>query len=99
MTAPARSTLALDIGGTKLAVAVVDPDGSVHGLQIAPTRKEDGPDAVVARLFGLAREAVAEAAREIAAVGISCGGPLDAEAGTVSPLNLPGWHDVPLGPL
>jgi glucokinase len=101
MTAPSRSTLALDIGGTKLAVGVVDADGSVHGLRIAPTRKDEGPDAVLARLFALASESLsASAGREIAAIGISCGGPLDAEAGVVHrPLNLPDWDGVPLGRL
>ena len=100
MTAPPRSTLALDIGGTKLAVGVVAPDGSVHGLQVRPTDKHEGPDAVIARLFAMGHEAIAEAGVEVAAVGISCGGPLDAEAGVVMrPLNLPDWDDVPLGPL
>ena len=101
MTAPSRSTLALDIGGTKLAVAVVDADGSVHGLRIAPTDRHQGPESVITRLFVLAHESVAASGgREIAAVGISCGGPLDAEAGIVHrPLNLPDWDAVPLGAL
>ncbi len=34
---------------------------------------------------------------DIAAVGISCGGPLDAERGLIlSPPNLPGWDEVPV---
>jgi glucokinase len=100
MTAPSLSTLALDIGGTKLAVAVVDADGSVHGLRIAPTRREEGHASVIARLFALGREALAVSGREVAAVGISCGGPLDAETGIVyRPLNLPDWDAVPLGRL
>jgi len=100
MTAPTRSTLALDIGGTKLAVGVVTPDGAVHGLRVRPTDKHEGPDAVLARLFALGHEAIADAGLPIAAVGISCGGPLDADTGVVMrPLNLPDWDDVPLGPL
>ncbi|NUW44180.1 ROK family protein [Nonomuraea rhodomycinica] len=90
--------LALDIGGTKLAVGVVTPDGRVHGWQSAPTRREEGPEAVLTRLFDLGRKAVAEAGRlTVGAVGISCGGPLDAAAGVVqSPPHLPGWADVPV---
>jgi len=101
MTAPTRSTLALDIGGTKLAVGVVDPDGTVHGLRITPTRKEEGHAAVVRRLFDLAHASLAELGHPtVDAVGISCGGPLDAEAGVVHrPLNLPDWDAVPIGPL
>jgi glucokinase len=101
MTASTRSTLALDIGGTKLAVGVVDQHGVVTGLRITPTRKEDGHAAVVRRLFDLAHASLAAVGNpEIDAVGISCGGPLDAEAGIVHrPLNLPDWDAVPIGPL
>lgn len=101
MTASTRSTLALDIGGTKLAVGVVDQHGVVTGLRITPTRKEDGHAAVVRRLFDLAHASLAAVGNpEIDAVGISCGGPLDAEAGVVHrPLNLPDWDAVPIGPL
>lgn len=99
MTAPTRSTLALDIGGTKLAVAVVHADGSVHGLRVRPTDKHEGPDAVLARLFAMGHEAIADSGLAVAAVGISCGGPLDGDAGVVMrPLNLPDWHDVAVGP-
>jgi glucokinase len=100
MTAPTRSTLALDIGGTKLAVGVVDPSGEIHGLLVRPTDKHEGPDAVIARLFAMGTESLATAGVDVAAVGISCGGPLDGETGVVMrPLNLPDWDDVPLGPL
>jgi len=101
MTAPTRSTLALDIGGTKLAVGVVDPHGTVTGLRITPTRKHEGYASVIRRLFDLAHASLADAGDpEIDAVGISCGGPLDAEAGIVHrPLNLPDWDAVPIGPL
>jgi len=99
--AASRPVLALDIGGTKLAVAVVTEDGATHGLQVAPTRRDEGPAVILPRLFELgarAREAaLAEGLPDIAAVGISCGGPLDAPAGVlVNPLHLPGWIDIPI---
>lgn len=92
--------LALDIGGTKLAVAVVTGDGVTHGLQIVPTHRDQGPERVLDRLFALGHRAIAEAGLgPVAAVGISCGGPLDAAAGILeSPPHLPGWIDVPIGP-
>ena len=96
------AVLGLDIGGTKLAVGVVTPDGAVHGLIVEPTRRWEGPDAVLPRLFDLGHRAVAAAGlgRPIAAVGISCGGPLDSAAGVlISPPHLPGWIDVPVGEL
>ena len=42
--APQNPVLALDIGGTKLAVAVVTPDGGTPGLLVEPTRKHRGPE-------------------------------------------------------
>lgn len=93
--------LALDIGGTKLAVAVVTPDGAVHGLRVRPTRRDEGPQAVIRRLFDMGHEAVVEAGLgRVGAVGIACGGPLDAPAGLLqSPPHLPGWDDIAIGPL
>ncbi len=94
------AALALDIGGTKLAAGVVTPDGAVHGFVVEPTRRDEGPDVILSRLFDLGRRAIAEAADvagPVGAVGVSCGGPLDAAAGVlVNPLHLPGWIDVPV---
>jgi glucokinase len=96
-----RPVLALDIGGTKLAVAVVTADGSAHGLIVEPTRREEGWRVVTRRLFGMGRRAVERAAvGEVEAVGIACGGPLHAPSGLLlCPPHLPGWVEVPIGPL
>jgi glucokinase len=96
-----RSVLALDIGGTKLAAGVVTADGAVHGFVVEPTRRDEGPDVIIPRLFGLGRRAMEAASAEgiepPAGVGVSCGGPLDADAGVlVNPLHLPGWIDIPI---
>lgn len=101
MSDEARPVLALDIGGTKLAVAVVTADGAVHGAIVEPTRREEGPDAVVRRLLDMARRTRAAALDaglpEVGAAGISCGGPLDAPSGVLlNPLHLPGWDHVPI---
>ncbi len=95
--------LALDIGGTKLAAGVVGPDGQTHSFVAAPSRTELGPDAVLADLFELGRSAVVEADvpwSDVEAVGIGCGGPLDAARGVlIAPPHLPGWHDIPVAAL
>ncbi|HKP17875.1 MAG TPA: ROK family protein [Gaiellaceae bacterium] len=92
--------LALDIGGTKLAAGVVVKGGAVASFLVAPTRVEDGPESGLERLFDLGRQAVAESGvawSEITAVGIGCGGPLDADRGVlIAPPHLPGWVDVPV---
>jgi glucokinase len=92
--------LGLDIGGTKLAVGVVTPDGATHGVIVEPTPRGDWRVAV-RKLFDMGHRAITAAGRGgIRAVGIGCGGPLDAEQGLLQcPPHLPGWVDVPIGPL
>jgi glucokinase len=95
-----RAVLALDIGGTKLAAGVVDESGRVHSFVVTPSEAERGPRIVLPRLFDLGRRAVTESGQDwadVGAVGIGCGGPLDATSGVlIAPLHLPGWHDVPI---
>lgn len=97
--AVARSAvLGLDVGGTKIAAGVVDADGRVGSFAVEPTVTDSAEGAE--RLVALGRRAVEESGRswsEIRAVGIACGGPLDAARGVLlTPPHLPGWHDLPL---
>ncbi len=93
--------LGLDIGGTKLAAGVVDPAGRVLSQVRIPT--PTGWEQALRDLGTAARLALQRAgmdAVDLAAVGVACGGPLDAAAGVVlSPPNLPGWDHVAVGPL
>ena len=99
----AAYVLGLDIGGTKLAAGVVDRGGQVQSFVVASTLADEGPERGLERLFELGRTAIAEAGREaseIGAVGIGCGGPLDAARGVLTaPPHLPGWRDVPVAAL
>jgi glucokinase len=92
--------LGIDIGGTKLAVAVAREDAEVLAEAREPSRAEEGPDAMIDRSVAMARAVVAEAGvaiEEVTAVGIGCGGPLDPWRGVVhKALNNPGWIDIPL---
>jgi glucokinase len=89
--------LALDIGGTKLAVASVDDAGQVHRAAQAPTRGEDA-EALFGALASLVREVAGErpAAGGVVACGVGCGGPMSPGGETVSPLNIPQWREFPL---
>jgi glucokinase len=100
--------IGVDIGGTKTAVVA----GVLHaeGLRIAGRRAFPTEPAVrswrstLARICGEARALLAEgraagspAAGSPAAIGVSCGGPLDSREGVLlSPPNLPGWDRVPI---
>ena len=97
-----RPVLAIDFGGTQIRAALITPDLAVHERRSVPTRDEEGPDAVVARIAEVAAGVLADARAAglppPVAVGISAPGPLDPWRGVVmTPPNLAGWHDVPLG--
>jgi glucokinase len=94
-----KPTLALDIGGTKLAAAVFSDDRIVARMRTA-THAEQGPDAVferIVRLLGSLLKKADIGISDISSIGVGCGGPLDSETGIVySPPNLPGWDAYPL---
>jgi glucokinase len=83
----------LDIGGTKLASAVVAADGSVHGHRVIPTAAADGADAVLDRAMALLHEVLAAEQREHgipAALGISTNGLTRPDGVDLAP-SVPGW--------
>ncbi|MFF5260731.1 ROK family protein [Actinomadura viridis] len=91
--------LAIDIGGTKMAAAVVDPDGRVAAYDRIPTPNRPGTDAggLWAALDALLDKLLADAgAPRLAGVGAGCGGPMTWPAAEVSPINMPAWRGFPL---
>ncbi|MGA4952609.1 ROK family protein [Streptomyces lydicamycinicus] len=88
---------ALDIGGTKIAGALVDPHGRLLVRAARPTPADkDGATVMRAVAEVLGELAAAPDWARVAAVGIGSAGPVDAATGTVSPVNIPGWRDFPL---
>ncbi|MFC0598567.1 ROK family protein [Streptomyces palmae] len=88
---------ALDIGGTKIAGALVDGGGKlVARARRATPAQEDGPTVLRAVTAVLRELAAGEHWSRAAAVGIGSAGPVDASTGTVSPVNIPGWRGFPL---
>src|SRR5882757_5564034 len=89
-------TLALDIGGTKIAVGLTDPAGELVHKAIKPTPKGQEAEHVWGLVSQMIADATKVAKRAIHAVGIGCAGPIDAAAGTVSPINIASWRGFPL---
>jgi len=95
--------LGFDIGGTKCAV-VLGRDGPrrpvILGREAFATADHPKPAGVLAALVDRARLLLDQHGLEIddvAAAGVSCGGPLDSRRGLVlGPPNLPGWTRVPV---
>ena len=88
-------TLALDIGGTKIAAGLVDQDGNLVHAAKRPTPDTDA-EAVWAVVDALITEAVAKARGGVGGVGVASAGPIDLATGTVSPINIVAWQRFPL---
>ncbi|WP_190138094.1 ROK family protein [Streptomyces longispororuber] len=94
---PTDLVAALDIGGTKIAGALVDDRGRILLRAQRPTpAREDGDTVMRAVEDVLGELERGEAWGRARAVGIGSAGPVDASAGTVSPVNVPGWRGYPL---
>jgi len=95
----ARLRVGVDIGGSKIAVLVVDVDDTVCARRNVPAAWAE-PDEAVAQIAAVIREAVAEAGAtlaDVAAVGIGVPGRVDTATGDVTfAVNL-GWQHLPLG--
>ncbi|MEU8353783.1 ROK family protein, partial [Streptomyces sp. NPDC048845] len=88
---------ALDIGGTKIAGALIDARGDILVRAQRPTPAREDGETVMAAVSAVLGELAADPRWERAtALGIGSAGPVDASAGTVSPVNVPGWRDFPL---
>jgi glucokinase len=87
--------LAVDVGGTKLDVGVVDASGQVLARRRTPTAQAGagGGAALADALVDLCRTVLADAPGSTA-VGVGCGGPMEGDL--VSPLNIPAWRGFPL---
>ncbi|SEB89444.1 ROK family protein [Streptomyces sp. PAN_FS17] len=88
---------ALDIGGTKIAGALVDGHGTIVArAQRGTPAREDGETVMRAVEEVVGELTVSPLWGHATALGIGSAGPVDASAGTVSPVNVPGWRDYPL---
>jgi glucokinase len=85
--------LAVDVGGTKLAAALVGEDGGIAAHRTCATPRGAGAEETFAALAG---PLTGFGDVLVTAVGIGSAGPLDGVAGTVSPVNIPAWRAFPL---
>lgn len=90
------STLAVDIGGTKLAAGVVDGNGGLHARRSVPTPYTDDPDMLFETLRHLVDAVRSDVEEAPVRCGVGCGGPMTWGGETVSPLNIPAWRGFPL---
>jgi len=90
--------IALDLGGTKLAAALLSNEGDLLFIETAPLEKRNGPE-VSHLILQQANDLIKKAANEnitVSSLGICVPGIAYTKTGRVWAPNIPGWNDYPL---
>lgn len=92
------AVIGIDLGGTKLAGAVLDSTGSILERTTADLVHRGGPDVggLIAQMIRDLSTKARSMGRAVTDVGISVPGIAHASSGTVWAPNIPGWNDYPL---
>jgi glucokinase len=90
--------IGVDLGGTRIRVARLNHKLDILTREETLTRADEGLESTIARIIRQIRAALPADGTRIPGIGISSPGPLNPATGViVSPPNLQGWHNVPLG--
>ncbi len=89
------TTIGVDLGGTKVAAAILDGQGNILSSHKYPTNSEKGSDSVVEDLVGCITERLRKEKYNPKALGIGVAGQIDVNGMVRSAPNL-NWRDVPL---
>ncbi|MEW2587619.1 ROK family protein [Streptomyces virginiae] len=89
--------MAIDIGGTKIAGALVHPDGTMSATTRRATPRAVDAEGVMAAVAEVVAD-LSESPLWASAVrcGIGSAGPVDTSRGTVSPVNIGAWREFPI---
>jgi glucokinase len=94
MSHPSKS-IGIDIGGTKIAMALVDAAGQIAARETFPTDAEQGFERALGRIVETADRLLAQAGvtrADLCGIGVGCTGPVSAERGIINnPYTLPTW--------
>ena len=96
-----RHILGIDLGGTKVMAAVLDPAGVIIARARAKTRGWRDDEEVFATIAGVGGRAIEEAGidqDQLAAVGIGAPGPIDFDTGYIIETANLRFKNFPLGP-
>src|SRR5690554_3304371 len=89
--------IGIDLGGTKIAGILADAGGAVLAKEKVLTRKEEGREKVIARIFALVRTLLAAAEEgEVKGIGICSPGPPNPKTGVIIEAPNLQWKDVPI---
>ena len=88
--------LGVDIGGTKIAFALVDEGGNVQATHRLPTLPDEGAEAVFERIASGIQQLLDQASGPVLGAGIGSPGQLNPHTGIVHNATNLHWLDVPL---
>src|SRR5690625_6927451 len=90
----------VDIGGTKVAIAIVKTTGQIVAETILPTDITIPPESMITLICDQIRVLINDTKLEqsaIIGIGIGAPGPLDSKKGMITnPPNLSSWIDIPI---
>lgn len=90
-------TVGVDLGGTKIATALVDIKGNIAATDYTATGTQRDPSIVIAEIVATVRKVSTVATGErVLAVGVGAAGQIDPNNGTVRSSPNLGWENVPL---
>lgn len=92
-------TIAADLGGTKIAAAVVDAMGRIESRRSVPTPAAEGSEAILNAVSGVIGSLLtAELREQLAGVAVASAGVIDLESGAVTSATdiLAGWAGTPV---
>jgi glucokinase len=92
--------LAIDIGGTKMAVGLISRGGDLVDRELVRVNHAATADELFSDLAGMVdrqrARAVEKHGADVLVVGVGSAGPVGHNVETISPLNIPMWRDFPL---
>ena len=92
--------IGVDIGGTKVAIAVVNENGVISHQTVIPTDLTIKPETMIHKISEQIKQVVKNSQipmEDIIGIGIGAPGPLDSKNGMITcPPNLPTWTDIPI---
>ena len=93
-----QPVLAIDLGGTKIAAAIINK-AEVIAREYFPTVAAEGPQPVISRIFSGIDRLLGQSNMDVShldSISIAAAGAVDNNGVVTSSPNLPGWSNVPL---
>ena len=89
--------IGIDIGGTKIEIAIATSSGKVENRILIPTQVVLGPQGILQEILSAVQKLLSQTSLKPEAIGVGMAGQIAAETGEVIFAPNLDWHHVPLG--